>query len=270
MNLNEQEDIYNTSEEETSLPTQELAPPKKRLKKLHKIIIISVIAFIIVLTLSLSIPLGIAKNRKEAREARNDLYNNLLYMLMNYSENYEWQIKDALDDLPYNYRDTEKLREAYNEITTETSKLSFHISYLSQETADQARKAYSHLRDIDQKYTFVDLSHYIKDVDIRKLIFGKNWLSYSGYNFHWYHDGDNAKWFSTSLDRGQEEGKEYYFAERLDNKLLDQRLIFSYENKNDKNDSYDAFVVRNISYGEGYLIYMNVYSFITKTEYVFF
>lgn len=152
----------------TFYEASEPSPLEKRKKRVKYGLLSSML---LILTLAITIPMIIIGGRQ-------DTYDDLEAMMMDFNTFNMEKIGEAIDSLPEGYRNKEAIDEKYQAIMKEVYIIENNDVFVDYEIM---RSAYYNLLSTDKANDTWDLSFYLERIDKRILLFGINWESENHY-----------------------------------------------------------------------------------------
>lgn len=226
------------------------------------------VAIIICIAITLITSIGVIIFLSTSK--RNDKrYNNLVANITSVSKsNIDTIIKD-MEFLSSTYKDMSSLKKQFEEIkwyVTYINSYADQTKDLSADHCEKVRKFYSNLYNFDKKYENWNLEKYLAEINIVQLVFGDNWAKDSLY-FNWYEDpkNNNKMTLKTNVPNALDPNKQYTYGVKYSPQDSNSAIIY-YKNKNDANDSFDAYQISNFKV-KGDYYYFDVLCNSRQTKY---
>ena len=161
--------------------------------------------------------------------------------MMHFDNDSQANIESYLNELPYDYRDTETIREQFALVTKCTMQINAVNPFKMQTIAcDKARQAYVNLLTFNNSVATWDFTDYFNS-KIKVIIFGIRWSSNDG-ELYWHEDAE-MMYFYCTLPNEKSQQKEYYFYYNYKS----DSVIFGYQEKVGEN-TFDAYKIYALSY----------------------
>lgn len=165
--------------------------------------------------------------------------------LMHFDRYNMYLIGEKIESLPVDYRDISAFKTKYKIVMNEVNVIeNISPNYLSDEDAENARKAYANLVSYNDISFEINTIDYLKTVDLKILFYGKEWKN--GLDVFCLQDGtldaETSALLYSSLPNDKEGSKEYYYTERK----VYGNYIYGYENKDNSDEYFDAYKITKV------------------------
>lgn len=227
---------------------------KEKFSKKKLITLIS-IGLAIIVAASISIPVSIASYRK-------NVYEDLQNLMMNYNRFSETSVERCIEKLPDDYKDLDEISTQFQVIKKHTKAVDDAYFYGSNGNTSKCLSARVHMHNLmvinNTSYKW-DLTSYINS-NLKVVLFGVEW-SYDNFEISWK-EKSGETWLSTDFPNDKDENKEYYY----DVDFYSDNIVFSYENKNDSNERFDAYKIYSLTF-DSTDFYFQMYCYSNKMTY---
>ena len=228
----------------------------KRQKKRNLILIIIASVLLICAIIFISILV------KNVKAKNNEKYIALTEKMQDLDEDKLYSINSILDSLSSRYKDVKTIKEEYQLIRNNYSKMYVDIKSTNR-LGEGARKAYLELYNFDQEHDNWNLETLLNQIKvIDNIIYGAEFIDEESNYFMWGDNESGNETLHTNLPFEIDTSKSYYFYYMVRN----NKLCFGYEDQENFKDKILCYRIESIICDGSNLI-MEMYCFSNNQNY---